>query len=230
MTSLDLMVLVPSRGRPQNVKRLVEACTRTCRAGTRLAFGFDDDDPALQASIMAADGAEFSTAPRMGLAKWTNALSDQYLHVPYLASLGDDMVPMTIGWDVMLLDAQHLIGGGFTYPDDRRRHDIPEAVVIDTRIVKGLGWMCEPTISHWYTDNVWRDLGAGAGCLKFVPDALVVHKHPNVKGGDPPDATYSDAAAAYNTDLAAYQRWRLKRMAADTETVRRVREQAQHPV
>jgi len=213
------------------VRRLLQACEQTCRADTEIYFGFDDDDPALQANTAAVGWRSYCVArPRMTLGAWTNELATLNMNVPYLASLGDDMVPVTTGWDVMLLDAQHAIGGGYTYPDDRRRTDIPEAVVVDTRIVAGLGWMCEPTIGHWYTDNVWRDLGAGAGCLKFVPGAVVEHRHPNVRGGDPPDGTYNDAARSYDTDLAAYQRWRMLRMRHDTGTVRRVLEQAPDPL
>ena len=40
----DLALLVPSRGRPKNVARLIEACEKTCRASTVIHFGFDNDD------------------------------------------------------------------------------------------------------------------------------------------------------------------------------------------
>ena len=87
-------------------------------------------------------------------------------------------------------------------------------------IVRALGWMCEPSIGHWYTDNVWGDLGRGAGCLAYLPDVIVEHRHPNVPGGDPPDATYTQAAAGYAADLAAYQKWRLTSMRADIGKVK----------
>jgi len=236
MTSPDLAVLVPSRGRPRNVRRLVEACKATCRAETRLVFGFDDDDPELQASIMAADGAEFSTAPRMGLAAWTNRLASLHMSAPYLASMGDDMVPVTTGWDELLIGANHELGGGFTYPElgrgveHGRQPDIPECVVVDTRIVAALGWMCQPSLNHWYVDNVWRDLGTGADCFAYVPAAVILHKHPNVPGGDRVDRTYTDAARSYEHDLTVYQRWRLRGMREDISAVRRVREAPPAPV
>ena len=106
------------------------------------------------------------------------------------------------------------------YPNDLRRGDIPEAVVIGTPLVRALGWMCEPSLSHWFVDAVWRDLGALTGCLKYCPDVLVEHRHPSMPGGDPPDATYVQAATGFADDMAAYQKWRMKRMRADVETVR----------
>ena len=215
----DLAVLVPSRGRPQNVARLIEACAKTCRAGTQLHFGFDEDDDTRFDAMRAADGAWTSVRPRMGLAAWTNELAGHHPDARYLASLGDDMVPVTDGWDELLLAAQAKMGGGWTYPDDLRRTDIPEACVVDRRIVDALGWMCEPSIGHWYTDTVWADLGTGTGRLKFVPAAVVEHRHPNL-GKAPADATYHEAAQGFAADLAAYQKWRMRRMRADIETVR----------
>lgn len=219
VTSADLVVLVPSRGRPKNVARLVEACAVTCTAGTVLHFGFDRDDPRLVDNLAATGGHPYSVRERMGLGAWTNELASLNMHVPYLGSMGDDMVPVTPGWDRLLIDACGPCG--MTYPNDRRRHDIPEMIVIDTRIVAALGWMCHPQIEHWYTDNVWADLGRSAGCLTYLPDVIVEHRHPNVPGGDPPDLTYTEAAGKFSRDLSAYQRWRFSgQMRTDIATVR----------
>jgi hypothetical protein len=215
----DLAVLVPSRGRPANVARLIEACAKTCRADTILHFGFDDDDDTLGANLTAADGHLATVRPRMGLAHWTNCLSAMNEHIPWQASIGDDMVPLTDGWDERLCAAAG--PAGMAYPNDRRRDDIPEGIVIATPVVLALGWFCEPTLSHWFVDAVWRDLGTMAGSLRYLPDVIVEHRHPNVPGsGASPDATYSEAASGFAKDMAAYQKWRMKRMRADIETVR----------
>jgi len=205
----------------------------TCELDTRLMFGFDDDDPALDENITAAAGGYY-VMPRMHLAAWTNHLASVSMDAPYLASLGDDMLPVTPGWDRLLVEAAG--AGGMSYPElgrgpeHGRQPGIPEAIVMDTRIITALGWMCQPDLDHWYVDNVWRDLGTGADCLTHVPDAVVLHKHPNVPGGDKPDATYAAAARSYEHDLTVYQRWRLRHMREDISVVRRVREAAPHPV
>ena len=214
----DLAVLVPSRGRPRNVARLIEACERTCQLDTGLHFGFDRDDPQLPACLKAADGYSYSLRDRMELGPWTNELAELNSHLPYLCSMGDDMIPSTPGWDRQLVEACGPCG--MAYPNDLRRADIPETIVMSTAIVRALGWMCQPGIGHWYTDNVWSDLGRGAGCLAYLQDVIVEHKHPNVPGGDPTDMTYTDAAHRFPRDLAAYQKWRMTGMRRDIETVR----------
>jgi hypothetical protein len=226
---IDLAILVPSRGRPQNVGRLIEACRKTCRASTVLHFGFDEDDPSPNVPAVPSgvifDPVRIDIQPRMGLTAWTNHLASQYVQTlpehsaPYLASLGDDMVPETDGWDERLITAIEHMGGGFAYPFDGRRSDIPECCVVSTPIVAALGWMALPTSSHWFIDTAWGDLGR-PDRLAYLPDVTVRHLHPNVAGGDPHDQTYEDASPQLGKDLAAYQRWRLMDMPRDRETVR----------
>ena len=57
-TLSDLLVIVPSRGRPQNIKRLMTAMKQTCRGDTELLVSLDDDDPACGAYPL---GPEYQT-------------------------------------------------------------------------------------------------------------------------------------------------------------------------
>src|SRR5260370_17155945 len=72
----DLIVIVPSRGRPASIGRLMDACRKTCRAGTRLHFGFDIDGPAVRGNLDAADwpDALATTGPRDTLTGGTTKL------------------------------------------------------------------------------------------------------------------------------------------------------------
>lgn len=222
----DLAILVPSRGRPASIERLAAACEKTCRTDVVLMLGLDDDDPALAAY---GGGLDYwrtitSVRPRMGLAAWTNylcsAVIDGSVDVPYLASLGDDHMPVTDGWDEQLITAIEHMGGGFAYPNDQRREDIPEAVIVSAPIVRTLGWMACPALHHWYIDNVWADLGRAVGRLAYLPGVIVRHLHPLAAAEVQLDATYEDAARSWDADLRAYQRWRLHDMRNDIATVR----------
>src|SRR5258707_6656118 len=96
-----------------------------------------------------------------------------------MASLGDDHLPVTVGWDERLLAAlpEH---GGYAYPNDGRRDDVPEAVFVSTSIVAGLGWFCFPGVAPWYFGNIWGDIGAGAGGPLFFPHLVGPHPAPHV--------------------------------------------------
>lgn len=216
----DLAILVPSRGRPESVARLAEACAKRSRTDYVLHFGFDDDDASLDANRAAAAGSEWTVLPRMGLSPWTNFLAEKHHSAAFLASLGDDHLPQTDGWDEQLITAVEHTGGGFAYPNDWRRIDIPEAVVTTRRIVDALGWFSCPLMDHWCIDDVWADLGRGAQCLTFCKDVNVRHLNPGVVSGVLIDATYGDAAKWWDADQNAYKRWRLKHMTKDIATVR----------
>lgn len=110
-----------------------------------------------------------------------------------------------------------------TYPFDGTREDVPEAVVMSSDIVQVLGWMCEPSLSHWYCDNVWADLGRGAGCIRHLRAIAVDHVHP-AAGKAPADATSRDNGRSLDADRDAYWTWRRERMAADTEKIAMLRE------
>ncbi len=102
----DLLIITPSRRRPASVKRLTEAVAETCTARTDLVFAFDDDDPDVPDSIAAAGAAAHVTGPRQSMCAWTNVVAAEHVgEYRALASLGDDHVPRTKGWDTMLLES-----------------------------------------------------------------------------------------------------------------------------
>lgn len=231
----DLLVIVPSRGRPGSVARMLDAVHATARLDTHLHVAVDDDDETLPQyrAVMAKAGGEndiLTTGPRKGLCSWTNEIATaQASRYPFLASLGDDHVPRTPGWDAALVRAITDMGGtGLAYPWDGTREDIPEAVVMSSDIVAALGWMCMPDLAHWYCDQVWADLGRGAGCLRHCRAIAVDHVHP-ATGQARADQTTKDNGRSLDADRDAYWTWRRTRMAGDVATIVKLRERALQP-
>jgi hypothetical protein len=231
----DLLVIVPSRGRPRNLARLLDSVHETSRLATHLHIAVDEDDeklPQYQA-VMARAGGEndvLESGPRRGLCAWTNEVAVRRAgEYPFLASLGDDMVPRTPGWDRALTRAITGMGGtGFAYPWDGTREDVPEACVMSADIVAVLGWMMLPGLQHFWVDNVWADLGRGAGCIRHLRAVAVDHLHPGAKKANG-DKTYAESSAKIPGDRDAYFAWRAERMAADIATVLALRERSLQP-
>ena len=222
----DLVILTPSRSRPASVERLINACHKTCQARTALFFAFDRDDPQLDENLKAVRKAPLSTrwvvGPRDTLSGWTNAMARMAVtEARALASLGDDHVPQTTGWDVKLLDVISSSGGtGIAYGNDLLQgQNLPTAPVISAEIVAALGWFCEPSLTHMYVDNVWRVLGQEARCLYYVPEVVIEHVHHAARKAQP-DAVNWEAEAKLQADCAAYQRWLDVNREYDVATVR----------
>jgi hypothetical protein len=222
----ESLIICPTRGRPDEAIRLADTVHAT--SACHLAFGIDEDDPQLaryQAELWRHlwPGDKISYGPPGGsLASVTNRIALKYApRYRYLASLGDDMVPETPGWDQRLIEAIAAMprGVGAAYPDDRRRKDVPEAIMMDRRIVQALGYMMIPGPEHFYVDDGWRDLLAPLGILAFVPEAVVPHLHYEVTGARP-DETYLAPERRAHEDRLAWKHWQATRLAADAEKLR----------
>ncbi len=230
----DLLIITPSRARPANIARLLVAVHELRRMETHVHVAVDDDDPALgeYERIFARHGGEqdaLETGPRRNLTGWTNEVALRRAgDYTCLASFGDDHVPRTRGFDRALVTACTQDGPAIAYPFDGMREDIPEAPVVDSRIVAALGWLLNPVLSHYYVDDTLGALGRGAGCLRYLRAVAVDHVHPGV-GTAEGDATYRSSAERIPADKAAYQQWRTEQMAADVATVRALRESVLQP-
>lgn len=231
----DLLVIVPSRGRPERLAVMLNACLSLAEADTAVAVAFDDDDAVPYRRLMldrflddvrGVEPLEWHCGPRKSLAAWTNELAAKHLGgYRALASLGDDHVPRTLGWDRLLLEALDAVGGqGIAYGNDLHQGEaLPTAPVISAGIVKALGWMMEPALRHMHVDDVWRDLGQAAGCLAYVPGVVIEHRHPDA-GKAPEDQVYAESLEGAQDDREAYYRWRAERMAGDVAKIRALRE------
>jgi hypothetical protein len=226
----DLLIIVPSRGRPENIARLLDSVHETSKLATHLHVVVDEDDPKLNSytkvmSHAAGPDDVLEVGLPKGLAAWTNEIAVRMAHqYSYLASFGDDHLPKTTYWDYFLTRGIEDMGGtGFTYPWDGTREDVPEACVMSSDIVQALGWMCEPTLEHFYVDDVWADLGHGAQCIRHLRAVIVEHVHPRA-GKAKADKTYSDANPKLETDREAYQTWRSERMTDDIKKIITLRE------
>lgn len=205
----DLLVITPSRGRPQYAARLLQRWAATAMVRTDLIFGLDTDDPELPAyeklfaSIPGLDARVFwETGPRQQLGPWTNDLARKFgSQYRAVASFGDDHVPRTQGWDARLLEAVEATGGGFAWPEGFARPGFPEAVAVGSRVVEALGWFCQPGLQHWYVDQVWWDLAVGARCGTYLGDVTVAHEHV------PADQTGAESWELLAADRRAYARW-----------------------
>jgi hypothetical protein len=221
---MRLAVLTPSRGRPQQALRLAESLS-LCEGDTDILFGLDYDDITLSAYMQLLPALQSPhiftvVGEREALGPKTNTLwaevHDLYTH---FASFGDDHLPRTQGWDLALMTAA--MPTGISYGDDTAMgRDLTTAPVITADIPEALGWVCLPGLRHYCVDNVWKDLGSGAGCLTYCPEVVVEHLH-HTTGKSYHDSTYAEAGGFHegHPDYHAYLRWRQYDMENDVATV-----------
>jgi hypothetical protein len=233
MSQLELAVIVPSRGRPHNVARLLDAWDRTRRLSTvdaELWVIADWDDPARDAydGLLDRPGRPwfniYQPAPiRRPIGPLINELSRNLAYrAPRIGFMGDDHLPRTGCWDGAIVDALDSLGSGIAYGNDLLQGErLPTAAFMTSDIIRTLGYMSPPTLEHLYIDDAWAALGRAMGRLRYLPDVIIEHLHPDV-GKAERDQTYDEANAPdrNDRDKAAFEIWRRDELPRDLERLR----------
>lgn len=217
----DLLIIVPTRSRPEAVARVVAAWDKTTAFddGGELLFIIDYDDPRF-ADYLAAfrsndrPGVHFRSIPKwLPLVPKLNEAARLTASDPDVFALGfagDDHLPRTPGWARHYIE--HLRGArtGIVYCDDGYQgENIPTQWAMTSDIVRTLGAMITAPVDHLFCDNAVRDLGKAAGCLGYLSGLLIEHMHP-VAGKAFADEQYQrvNSRQQFRNDRPAYRHWR----------------------
>ena len=232
----DLLVIIPTRGRPQAVPEIVQAWDDT-GATADLLFAVDTDDPELaaykkHAADLKADGrVRFTFGKRRRLVGTLNAQAVKAAKAyRFLAFLGDDHRPRpaAMPWDERI---RVCLGGGpgIVYGNDLLQGEkMATAVAMTSDIVTVLGYMAPPAMVHLCVDLVWVEWGRGMGRITYLDDMVIEHLHP-AAGKAEVDAGYEEANSAEqaSADSAAYYNYRDNGgLEADLEKLRKLVEEA----
>lgn len=226
----DLVVIVPSRGRPESAVELAEAFRDTCALNTRPVFAVDADDPAQPeywevvklglASVIVADSKSMVEALNKRATGFAGLEEDL---VPFaIGFCGDDHRPRTVGWDKAYIHALRELGTGIVYGDDLlQRENLPTQCAMTSDIIRALGYMAPPTLTHLYVDDFWKSLGEAADCLRYLPDVVIEHRHPIARKAAWDEGYHRvNAPEMYAKDEAAFAEYTRMAFPSDVEKVR----------
>jgi hypothetical protein len=231
---LELAVIVPTRGRPDNILKVIGAWDFTNAWDVAdLVLVADADDPEIGGY---RDIAQMDTIPirLVEVSEWrpmvhklnevATALAEEGRYFA-LGFAGDDHLPQTINWAKTYLAQLHELGTGMVYGDDGYQGvKLSTEWAVTSDAVKALGRMVPAPVEHMYCDNAMMDLFKEAGALRHLPQVRIEHMHPIVKKA-PTDAQYQrvNHRDQFRKDRASYEGWRRSGMAADVAAVRALR-------
>lgn len=232
----DLLVIIPTRGRPQSVPELIAAWDET-GATADLLFAVDTDDPELAAYKKHAADLKGDSRFRFTFGKrrrLVGTLNQQAVKAAktyrFLAFMGDDHRPRPAdqSWDERIRIC--LSGGpGIVYGNDLLQGEkMATAVAMTSDIVTTLGYMCPPILVHLCADLVWLDWGRGMQRITYLDDMVIEHLHP-AAGKASVDAVYEDCNSPEraSSDAAAYYNYRDGGgLEADLDKLRKLVEEA----
>jgi hypothetical protein len=225
VSDVDLLFIVPSRGRPHNIAALHDAWSATTTGVSGLLVAADADDPELPGyeQVCAERGIELTVGPRIRMVPTLNKVAvERAPHHFALGFLGDDHRPRTLGFDAHYLAELRTLGTGFVYGNDLLAGErLPTQWAQTSDIVQALGAMVPAPVRHLWADNMIFDLGHAVDRIRYLPDVIVEHCHP-LAGTAVEDDGYREVnhPDAHEADRLIYADWYANRMAADVEKLR----------
>lgn len=180
----EMAVIVPSRGRPENYLRLLQAWTDT-KAQAKLIVGLDDDDETRAfyegtwEEANNTDLVEIWTLPRAGMNGTLNQIAAMIApDYKYIGFMGDDHLPKTPHWDRQLIGELQR-PASIAYGNDLMQGVLlPTAVFMTSDIINTLGYMAPPELTHLHLDTTWKEWGQRVGRLTYRSDVIIEHLHP----------------------------------------------------
>lgn len=235
-----LAIIVPTRGRPENIERVIGAWDFTNAWDVAdLILAVDGDDPAYQGYLdlferhrhpdtgeplfsISAQGVWVPMVHKLNRVAVALAESRTYLAVGFA---GDDHLPRTINWAKRYLTVLRELGTGMVYGDDGYQGvKLSTEWAVTADAVRRLGRMVPAPVEHMYCDNSMMDLYGGAGALRHLPEIRIEHMHP-IAGKADTDDQYKrvNHRDQFRKDRTAYEEWRAVRSMNDVAAIRSMR-------
>jgi hypothetical protein len=172
-----ILTIVPSRNRNSKCLNFYESFKDNTLT-SRFCFALDDDD-AHNYDFIDDEKVFYEINPRMGMNKTLNYVANKYVNeYDYICFMGDDFRCRTYAWDNILLAYISDIKYGIVYGNDLLQMEyLPTSVMMDSEIIKKLGYMSPLKMNHMYIDNYWKKLGETLGTLRYVPEVILEHMH-----------------------------------------------------
>lgn len=220
---MKVTVVMPTRGRPKQAFAAWESFERTkANYGTSVHWVLDTMDDSLP--VYMALAKEHSIPYVLTEGNMVERTNFAALALPgdIIGWAADDQRARTQGWDDAVLDAVVADGHGFVQTNDLHYgKDKAANIFIRSDIVRALGYLAPPTLSHLYVDDAWKTLGELSGALVYLEDVQIEHMHPAYNKGTW-DANYEKVndPQQYVKDYDAYTEWLGDPIRQDVEKVR----------
>lgn len=238
----ELALIVPTRGRPENIRKVISAWDFTNAWDVAdLVLAVDADDPEIRRyHELAAEHEHPDTGEDLfrviEYTSWLPMAAKLNATAARLAAegtyfalgfAGDDHLPQTINWAERYLTVLHELGTGMVYGDDGyqgRKLSTEWAITADVVTVLD-GRMVPAPVEHMYSDNSMMDLFDLAGAVRHLPEVRVEHFNPYAGGKAPMDDQYKrvNGRDQYRRDRLEYERWKRSGLAVDAEAIRALR-------
>jgi len=198
-----ITLLLPSKGRPDKASEAIE-CFNKCRTTAQILLVLNDgEDYNLDVPTI--------HVPAQSMCEAVN-IAARSVETDFIGFIGDDHHIRTPGFDEIfereLEDSRIVYGNDLLMKEKLATH-----CAMKTEVVKRLGYMAIPGLTHLFMDNFWMELGA-----KYVPEVIVEHMHYSV-GKSKNDDRYKavNSNTIFNHDKRIFDDWKKTQKRTDLD-------------
>lgn len=179
---MTIALLCPTRGRPDQYKRMVDSVARTTKTTWWSFIAISEEDAPKYhqhwSRIIVPDG--MPTAHKWNLLAQEALKTDAKLFM--LAA--DDIVFSTPGWCEALLEHYNKLENKvhvYALCDSRDDDGTPHPIVT-REYIEALGYFIPPIFLHWFVDTWTCSIARANGVFSHLKDYLLIHDKPSDKG------------------------------------------------
>lgn len=214
-----ILIICPTRNRPDRANEML--CSVKSTSDADVVFLIDDDQIDLYKDFKA--DKLITASNETTTEKINEAFFKKQCYYKYFSVSNDDFVYHTQQWDKKIIHTLEDYGGGIAYGNDMlQKERMPTTSIISGAIVRELGWLQMPKLTHLYGDEVWRHIGKSLNILFYMPEIIIEHRH-WIVNKMLMDDTYkkTNSTAMYEADRLAFEEWKRYDSGKDIDTVRR---------
>ena len=225
---------IPSRGRPDLAKRLVDTATATQTGKTEFLFYLNEDDTTLEKYKDLLDEKHYTVGPNQSTCYSWNLMARKAKH-DIVMLMGDDVQIQTQGWDniivnefnryqdkiLMVVPSDGRMKGTLKYDMDEPNlwpdKPLPAAhFAVHKNWINTLGYLAPPFFWHWHVDSYTQKVARKLGRCLYLPAVVFkakkmfddtgeqVRKHLNINNRD--NFVWDKVKKRHlNTDIKALQ-------------------------
>lgn len=215
------LILLPCRGRPQNILRFLESYKANTSPDTDLVIGIDKDD--INNHSILNTHKNIMIMDKCNLSEKLNIMWKSNPGYDYYSFLADDTIIHTPNWDVIFMNyiENNFNGYGIVFANDLKNprteegHYLPNHWTISGSLLNIMGFFSLPVCNHMWIDNFTLQLGMKLNSIKYMDDVIIEHRH--IRNGDD---VYRHSEQFFNTDKEQYENFMFTKFNSFIDTIK----------
>lgn len=224
-----ILTICPSYGRPHRLKEMIESFINTS-SKSDLSIWISAGDSKYEDYYKLNSFYHKNSSVSFVVTDPEKTITEIFNHActfqdyAFYHLTNDDFIYRTKFWDEKFMNILEDYGDGVVYGNDTLQgKNLPTAPCISRSIVRALGWLQLPSLTHLGGDCVWKEIGTKIKRLYYLEDVIIEHRH-WMKDKALLDETYkrTNSNLMYEKDQKAYREWYHNQMDKDVERIKTI--------